>query len=60
MIGNILVCNVFVQIESREGGFGFRCYGIVATTLIGVILGGHNALNQAAVMEGEWNLLITL
>ena len=54
MIGNILVCNVFVQIESREGrGFGFRCYGIVAMTLIGVILGGHNALNQAAVREGE-------
>lgn len=54
MIGNILVCNVFVQIESREGrGFGFRCYGIVAMTLIGVILGCHNALNQAAVREGE-------
>ena len=35
------------------GGFGFRCYGIVAMTLIGVILGGHNALNQAAVREGE-------
>ena len=52
MIGNILVCNVFVQIESREGGggFGFRCYGIVAMK---PILGGHNALNQAAVREGE-------
>ena len=35
------------------GGVGFRCYGIVAMTLIGVILGGHNALNQAVVMEGE-------
>ena len=37
----------------RGGGVGFRCYGIVAMTLIGVILGGHNALNQAAVREGE-------
>lgn len=53
MIGNILVCNVFVQIESRERRFGFRCYEIVAMTLIGVILSGHNALNQAAAMEGE-------
>ena len=43
--------------QGRGGGVGFSCYGIVAMK---PILGGHNALNQAAVREGEWNLLITL